>query len=87
MAILAPVLVHNGAGAVMVVLDHAEGGHMLQRRTAQRGAHRADLPAPAVDEQQIRQRGELVGRAVRFVAAARRLVFGGAAGERLGSEA
>src|SRR5699024_8411233 len=57
-------IVHDGPGAVVVVLDHAEGGHMFQRRAPQRLFDGPDLPAAAVDQQQVRQGGELVLGAV-----------------------
>ena len=80
---LAARIVHNGAGAVVVVLDHTEGGDILQRRAAQGLPDCADLPPAAVDEQQVRQGGKLVLRAVRLFPAAGRLVFRRTAGERL----
>ena len=63
---LAALVVHNGAGAVVVILDHAEGRHMLQRCAAQSLPDRADLSPAAVDEQQVGQRRKLVLRAVRL---------------------
>ena len=80
---LAALVVHNGAGAVVVILDHAEGRHMLQRCAAQGLPDRADLSPAAVDEQQVGQRRKLVLRAVRLLAAAGHLVLRRAAGERL----
>lgn len=66
-------VVHNGAGAVAVILHHAKGRHMFQRGAAQRLLDRADLAAAAIDQQQVRQCGKLVGRAIRLVSAAGRL--------------
>ena len=43
---LAALVVHNGAGAVVVILDHAEGRHMLQRCAAQGLPDRATCPLP-----------------------------------------
>ena len=39
-------IIHNGAGAVVVILDHAKGGHMFQCRAAQclfNGAHLPEI--------------------------------------------
>ena len=79
----AALVVHDGARAVVVVLDHAEGRYMLQRRTAQSLLDRAHLAPAAVDEQQVGQCCELVLRTVRLFAAAGHLVLCRAAGERL----
>ena len=67
---LPALVVHNGAGAVVVILDHAEARHMLQRCAAQGLPDPADLSSAAVDEQQVGQRRKLILRAVRLLAAA-----------------
>ena len=78
----APGVIHDGTGAVVVVLDHAEGGHVFQRRTLERLFYGTHLPPAAVDEQQVGQGGKLVLRSVRLFAAAGGLILGGTTGER-----
>ena len=62
----AALVVHDGTGAVVVVLDHAKGGHMLQRGAAQSLFDRAHLSLTAIDQQQVRQGGKLILGAVRL---------------------
>ena len=57
---LPALAVHDGAGAVMVVLHHAVQRHIRQPGARQRRFGRTDLPPAAVHQQQVRLLAEVV---------------------------
>ena len=55
---LPALTVHDGTGAVMVILDHAVKGHIGQRSACQCRLGRADLPPAAIHHQDVREPGK-----------------------------
>ena len=57
---LAAVAVNDGAGAVVIVLDHAVQRHIHKQSVLQRLFYRADLSLAAVQQDQVRLFGKVV---------------------------
>ena len=81
---LLPLCVHNGTGAVVIVLHHAKQRHMLHHGAAQSLLHHAHLPFAAVQQDQVRQRGKLIALMVGPFAHSGKAVFLGPARKRFG---
>src|SRR5699024_4347803 len=77
---LLPVPVHDGAGAVVAVLDHAVEGDISQGGAGQRRLGGVDLAAAAVHQQKV----GLFGKAGRLAGGGAGGVLSRPAGHRLG---